>query len=126
MDQKVVGCITPRMTLWNTSQNKHMHGLEARSFQGINYSIFGPDSNAQLLQYSSALLQDLAGNAFHIGCASAMLLSMFCSVGEAVCEKDSPALLDSVTHIACSTLSSHESEQMSAVDADIALDVLWT
>ena len=71
-------------------------------------------------------LQDLAGNAFHIGCASAMLLSMFCSVGEAHREKDSPALPDSVKHLACSTLSSHESEQMSAVDADIALDALWT
>jgi hypothetical protein len=92
----------------------------------INCSIFGPDNNAKLLQYSSALLQDLAGNAFHIGCASAMLLSMFCSVGEAVREKDSPALPDSVKHLACSTLSSHESEQMSAVDADIALDALWT
>jgi len=89
------------------------------------YSIFGPDNNDKLLQYSSALLQDLAGNAFHIGCASAMLLSMFCSVGEAVREKDSPALPDYVKHLACSTLSSHESEQMSAVDADIALDALW-
>ena len=53
-DQKVVGCITPRMKLWNTNQNRHIHGLEALNFQGINYSIFGPDSNAQLLQYSSA------------------------------------------------------------------------
>ena len=95
----MVGCITPRMKLWNTNQNRHIHGLEALNFQGINYSIFGPDSNAKLLQYSSALLQDLAGNAFYIGCASAMLLSMFCSVGEAVREQDSPALRASAQHL---------------------------
>jgi hypothetical protein len=31
--QKVVGCITPRMKLWNTNQNRHIHGLEALNFQ---------------------------------------------------------------------------------------------
>jgi hypothetical protein len=49
------------MKLWSTNQNRHIHGLEALSFQGIKLQHFGPDSNAKLLQYSSAFFAGFGG-----------------------------------------------------------------
>lgn len=121
-------CITPRMRLWHSSENRHIHGIEALNFQGINYDIFGGSAvvNEKLQKYSSSLLQDLAGNAFHSGCAAAMLMSMLCSVGEALSEKErnSQPLTDSIKHLSA-VAPPWVNMQMSTSEADLTLDALW-
>ena len=78
---RVSGCITLGQRVWLTSRNRFLHGVEALDIQGIH---FGAEQEANMLGYSSKFLTDLTGIAFHSGCCGCALLSMFCTVGEAL------------------------------------------
>lgn len=116
--QKTVGCLTPGKRLWITTQNRFMVGAEALRFQGINYDIVGKDNDLELLKYSSTLLRDLAGNAFHMGCAIAILLAMYCSVGRAIVARDDLS-------VPIAVLRALGEAPMTVDDAEDALDSIW-
>lgn len=70
-----IGCVTPRSFRWVTSKMRPTHGAENLLAQGL---YFDP---AQLAEFSSAALVDLAGNAFHAGCVTAATLVQLTVVG---------------------------------------------
>jgi hypothetical protein len=72
-----IGCVFPRMNRWVTSKCRLLHPAEALRLQAINVP-------SNLLQnMSDATLADLAGNAFHGGCAMAAFFVQFvvCGIG---------------------------------------------
>ena len=89
--------------------------------QGINYSIINQDHDAKMMAYKSVLLQDLVGNAFHSGCAIAVLLAMFCAVGQALVARDGTPLPKSAAALAGVQT---EDVGMSTTDAHALLDSL--
>ena len=69
-------CLTPKMQRWVTSRCRLVHGVESMMFQGLAYK-----SCSNLGEkFSSDLLCDIAGNAFHAGCASAATMTVLCTL----------------------------------------------
>ena len=118
--QHTLACCTPRERSWITGPefNRFLHGAECFNFQGINYSLIGKDHLAEIAKYPNHLLQDLAGNAFHLGCSIAISLAMLCAVGKAIVARDQLEVPGDET--AC-----EEEASMSVDDAAAALDVAW-
>ena len=77
MDSHAVGCMIPRTNRWVTSRCRLLHGCEALQFQGINFA------DSVLENYSTSFLTDMAGNAFHSGCAAIASLAVFATLGVA-------------------------------------------
>ena len=69
-------CLTPKMQRWVTSRCRLVHGVESMMFQGLAYK-----SCSNLGEkFSSDLFCDIAGNAFHAGCASAATMTVLCTL----------------------------------------------
>jgi hypothetical protein len=73
-ESTAVKCVIPRMRRWITSRCRILHGAEALALQGI---YFAP---SVLTPYSSSLLFDIAGNAFHSGCAALATMTVFATL----------------------------------------------
>ena len=115
-----LGCVTPRARWWLTSENRLNHGMEALNMMGIHY---GPQHDDLLMQFGSTLLSDLAGNAFHSGCCGAIFISMFTAVGMSLRSKNGLSLPLGVA--GTDEDEGADEEEMSAADAEAALDSLW-
>jgi hypothetical protein len=70
-DSSAIKCVIPRMRRWITSRCRIMHGAEALALQGMHF----PPSIIQ--QFSSTFLYNVAGNAFHSGCAALATMTVF-------------------------------------------------
>ena len=63
--------VTPKGKLYLGHRCRFIHGIEALHLQGLHFGSQHP----LLVEHSSALLQDLAGNSFHVWCAAAVHLT---------------------------------------------------
>lgn len=106
-----VGCCTPKWRPWLTTQNRFVVGHEALYLQGISYSD-KPGGHEDLLEFDSSFLTDLAGNAFHAGQCSAMIVAMFCALGSALMDRMGVNVREAA-------------EENLAKDAEAALDEVW-
>lgn len=119
-----LGCVTPRMKLWLTTLNRINHGMEALNMMGIHY---GAKHEELLAQFSSTLVADLAGNAFHSGCCGGIMVAMMTGFGERLVKARGlvprgPSGGDGDNNDSDDHM---EDVEVSAEDAEATLDALW-
>ena len=119
-----LGCVTPRMRLWLTSLNRLNHGMEALNMMGIHY---GAKHEELVARYTSGLLSDLAGNAFHSGCCGGIMVAMMTGFGECLVKARRGVGAGDGDNSLDNSNSGMEDEDvtMSAADAEATLDTLW-
>ena len=74
----VCGCFTPSGIKVHTGKVRPICGLEGFRLQNIYF--LGDDADEKLREFSDDLLHDLAGNAMHCGCSTAMTLAVFTAI----------------------------------------------
>lgn len=77
-----VPCVTPHGAYWAAHQCRLLTGWECMALQGFHL----PEDYMQ--RYSSAFLQDLAGNAFNIGNCAVFVVLALLGLGDAQRERD--------------------------------------
>lgn len=116
-DGEGISCITPTSRHYLSWRGRLLTGLEALvNFQGIDHGL----NNETAIVFQS-LLQDLAGNAFHVGQCACMYIAILMAFAEAWAAKNAKAAAaEAEPQGRGSSSSSTEPDPLGSLDS------LWT